>query len=63
MTTREQGNHDRFALVIEAAPDPSGAPVLVRLRRLLKTALRCCGLRCVSITTEAGEKGKVKDEQ
>jgi len=33
--------------------DPDGAPLMVRLRRLLKYALRACGLRCREVWPEA----------
>ena len=39
--------HDCFALVLQAIPDPGGAPAIVRLRRFLKAALRAYRLRCV----------------
>jgi hypothetical protein len=36
----------RYLLTVEAQPGPVPAPV--RLRRMLKYALRVCGLRCLS---------------
>ena len=39
--------HERFALVLQAIPDPGGAPAMVRLERFLKVALRAYRLRCV----------------
>jgi hypothetical protein len=44
---RHEGR-ERVLLELEALPDP--APVAVRLRNLLKTALRRDRLRCVSAT-------------
>ena len=35
----------RYRIELEALPDPT--PVIIRLRRLLKHALRACRLRCV----------------
>jgi hypothetical protein len=37
----------RFALVLQAMPDPSGAPAIIRLRRFLKMALRSYGMKCI----------------
>ena len=54
-TTTKQHEHaagettERFALVLQAVPDPDGAPSIIRLRRFLKMALRSFGLRCVKI--------------
>ena len=39
-------NEQRYTLVLEATPRHH-APAIVRLRRLLKVALRTFGLRCV----------------
>jgi len=36
---------ERFTLVLQALPD--GVPAIIRLRRVLKAALRSYGLRCV----------------
>ena len=30
-------------------PEGDGPPAAIRVRRLLKIALRCCGLRCVAV--------------
>ncbi|HEX8340011.1 MAG TPA: hypothetical protein VF624_03795 [Tepidisphaeraceae bacterium] len=35
--------------VIQLRPEPGDVPVMIRVRRLLKVALRGYGLRCVSI--------------
>lgn len=44
---------ERIVIVLEPMPDTrsvrGGAPVDVRLRRLLKLALRVCGLRAVEV--------------
>ena len=38
-----------YALTLRALPDRDNVPPIVRMRRLLKHALRSCGMRCVSI--------------
>lgn len=40
---------------IELRPEPGDVPGIVRLRRLLKSALRGYGLRCVAVRELAGE--------
>jgi hypothetical protein len=44
-----QPPQDREHVVITFAPMRHAVPVVVRVRRLLKFALRGCGLRCVSV--------------
>jgi hypothetical protein len=39
--------NDRPRYLLEFVPMPSGIPPAVRLKRLLKLALRACELRCV----------------
>jgi len=48
---------ERFALVLETAPDPGGAPVTIRLRRLLKIAWRVFRLRCIRMKPLPPTKG------
>ena len=48
----------RFALVLQAVPDPGGAPAIIRLRRFLKMALRSYGLRCVRCERAEGHNGE-----
>lgn len=43
------GQRQRFALTLEAAAGHWPAPVVLRLRGLLKDALRRWGLKCVAI--------------
>lgn len=47
-------------IIVEFAPVPDvnlwhGVPVPVRVRRLLKFALRVCGLRCIAVREFPGE--------
>jgi hypothetical protein len=37
---------ERFTLTLAAVPDQNAVPAVIRLRRFLKAALRCYGLRC-----------------
>jgi hypothetical protein len=50
---------ERFTLVLQAVPDPGGAPAITRLRRFLKMALRSYGLRCdrIESATESAADG------
>jgi hypothetical protein len=41
------GVNDSFLVVFKALPAPGGPAAVLRLRRLLKLALRVCGLRAV----------------
>jgi len=55
---------DRFVLVVEAE-GRDGPPVIIRLRKFLKCALRSFGIRCVSIRPETppdppGSKGSTE---
>lgn len=45
MTTRPAP--ERYTLTLAACPDRDGIPAVNRLRRLLKYALRVCGLKCI----------------
>jgi len=47
-----------FHLTFRPVPDRSDPKGIRRLRRLLKLALRACGLRCVGVVTsiDAAEK-------
>ena len=38
---------ERFALVLQAVPEPGDVPAIIRLRRFLKAALRSYRLRCI----------------
>lgn len=42
-----RGSGERYELVLRA--EPWGTPATIRLRRLLKTALRSFGLKCVEL--------------
>ena len=47
----------QYVIVLKATPHPS--PAIVRLRRLLKTALRAYGLKCVECReTPEGQGGR-----
>jgi len=58
-----------YVLTLRSLPDHNGVPVIIRLRRVLKYALRVCGLKCVAIVpavgvdqgsdTESGAPGRV----
>ncbi len=57
---------ERFTITVESMP--SSIPAIARLRRLLKFALRSCGLRCVQISqnterTDDAEQTDVKLEK
>ena len=39
--------NERYILTIE--PDGDGAPAIIRLRHLLKVAIRQCQLRCIDV--------------
>ena len=41
---------DVVTIVLRAAPDPGRRPIGRRVARLLKYALRACGLKCLSCT-------------
>jgi hypothetical protein len=50
-----------IGLVFRPLPDPEGVPVAVRVRRLLKYALRALRLKCVRLgeaRSDHGKKGK-----
>jgi len=47
---------ERFSLTLQALPDPDGVPAIIRLRRVLKYALRVCRLRCVAIEPADGPR-------
>ena len=51
---------ERFHVVLEARPD-STVPVAVRLKRLLKTALRAYGFRCRSAVAVPTQPADAKD--
>ena len=51
MMPREQSMPTAY--VVTLRPEPSDVPGEIRLRRLLKAALRVYGLRCVAITPAA----------
>jgi hypothetical protein len=40
---------ERYTLTLQALPGAYWPPAIIRLRRVLKYALRVCGLRCVAI--------------
>lgn len=44
-----------WILRLRPLPDPGGAPVACKVRRLLKYALRACGLRCVDVREATAE--------
>ena len=43
---------ERFTLTLQALPNPDGVSAIIRLRRVLKAALRSYGLRCVRCELE-----------
>lgn len=52
----------RYQLVLE--PEPSSIPPILRLRKLLKLALRAFGLKCVSAEEiKAGEEARAVDAE
>ena len=44
-------DRERFSIVLEALPDPDGVPAAVRLKALLKVALRRCRLKAIHTTS------------
>lgn len=46
----------RYHLTLEAQPE--AVPAVIRLRRLLKVALRGFGLKCVAVAEVAGEDNR-----
>ena len=44
----------RYAILVEILPDKSGSSDgMTRLRKFLKSALRCWGIKCISIREPA----------
>jgi hypothetical protein len=55
-----QGQKDATTYTLTLTPTPGDVPPEIRLRRLLKTALRVYGLRCVSVSqTHVSETGVI----
>jgi hypothetical protein len=54
-------NHERW--ILEFEPAPSSVPVTVRVRSLLKVALRSFGLRCVHVETAEREQHAAKQSR
>lgn len=48
-------NPEKWTLTFTAAPSEDNPPMCVRIRRLLKAALRSYSLKCVDITTKPQE--------
>jgi hypothetical protein len=42
-------DRERWTLTFEPVPDPQAPPAPIRIRHLLKRALRSFGLRCVNV--------------
>jgi hypothetical protein len=58
--------HERYAILIEILPDKSGSSDgMTRLRKFLKAALRCWGIRCIAIRPpkETRTFGKKEEEK
>jgi hypothetical protein len=52
----DHDSKDRWEFVVEA--EGAGPPAVVRVRRLLKAAIRAYGLRCVSVAEQTQSKAK-----
>ena len=50
---RDSESSERFTLTLQALSVPDGVPPIIRLRRVLKYALRVCGLKCREIKGES----------
>lgn len=58
---RDEGTAERVTITLEASG--AGAPLMVRLRRFLKFALRTFGLRCVRVAPFDGRGMPVDDSE
>jgi hypothetical protein len=59
MSDHKDKGRERFELELVAQPDE--VPAIVRLKRLLKVALRAFGLRCVGARTLGGTPQAAQD--
>lgn len=53
MTLRQAAAQQRSAWTLTFRAEGDGPPVELRVRRLLKAALRCHGLRCIDVSQAA----------